>query len=280
MSYVKQTFWLAGIAAAITLGGSLPAQADGCDVRKTADSPDGIKVAEVTTDTAVQTIVKETVQPSSSPLVPAVESTAVEATETEVVETPVADEAKLLIEPTATVSEPSAIVVNTTDFQSIPSTESFQAPTYDEGVDVAQVTRGSYGSVSPAYLGIGGNLGIGDADSAVGDFGFAVVSKISLGPRFSVRPSFLLSERFSNFTVPITFNLNTMRLGGFRFQPYIGGGVDVPFNGNTAFLVNAGADVPISRDFTLNTNANWRVTSGFALGVTFGLGYNFPFIFE
>lgn len=280
MSHVKQTLWLAGLAAAITLGGSLPAQADGYDVKKTANTDDGINVAEVTTDAAVQTVVEDAVQPSSSPVVPAVESTAVEATETEVVETPVADEAKLLIEPTATVSEPSAIVVNTTDFQSIPSTESFQAPTYDEGVDVAQVTRGSYGSVSPAYLGIGGNLGIGDADSAVGDFGFAVVSKISLGPRFSVRPSFLLSERFSNFTVPITFNLNTMRLGGFRFQPYIGGGVDVPFNGNTAFLVNAGADVPISRDFTLNTNANWRVTSGFALGVTFGLGYNFPFIFE
>jgi hypothetical protein len=280
MSHVKQTLWLAGLAAAITLGGSLPAQADGYDVKKTANTDDGINVAEVTTDAAVQTVVEDALQPSSSPVVPAVESTAVEATETEVVETPVADEAKLLIEPTATVSEPSAIVVNTTDFQSIPSTESFQAPTYDEGVDVAQVTRGSYGSVSPAYLGIGGNLGIGDADSAVGDFGFAVVSKISLGPRFSVRPSFLLSERFSNFTVPITFNLNTMRLGGFRFQPYIGGGVDVPFNGNTAFLVNAGADVPISRDFTLNTNANWRVTSGFALGVTFGLGYNFPFIFE
>jgi hypothetical protein len=280
MSHVKQTLWLAGLAAAITLGGSLPAQADGYDVKKAANTDDGINVAEVTTDAAVQTVVEDALQPSSSPVVPAVESTAVEATETEVVETPVADEAKLLIEPTATVSEPSAIVVNTTDFQSIPSTESFQAPTYDEGVDVAQVTRGSYGSVSPAYLGIGGNLGIGDADSAVGDFGFAVVSKISLGPRFSVRPSFLLSERFSNFTVPITFNLNTMRLGGFRFQPYIGGGVDVPFNGNTAFLVNAGADVPISRDFTLNTNANWRVTSGFALGVTFGLGYNFPFIFE
>jgi hypothetical protein len=278
MSYVKQTFWLAGLAAAITLGGSLPAHADGCDVRKTADSTDGIKVAEVTTDAAVQTVVEETVQPSSSPVVPAVEASAVQVIEG--VETPVTTEAKLLTEPTATVSEASALSVSTADFQSVPSTESFQAPAYGEGVDVAQVSRGSYGSVSPAYLGIGGNLGIGDADSAVGDFGFAVVSKISLGPRFSVRPSFLISERFSNFTVPLTFNLNTMRLGGFRFQPYIGGGVDIPFNGNTAFLVNAGADVPISRDFTLNTNANWRVTSGFALGVTFGLGYNFPFIFE
>ncbi len=278
MSYVNQTFWLASIAAAVVLGGSLPAQADGCDVRKTADTTEGIKVAEVATDAAVQTVVEETVQPLSSLGVPAVDGSAVQVADG--VETPVTTEAKLLTEPTAAVSEPSEISVNTTDFQSIPSTESFQAPTYDEGVDVAQVTRGSYGSVSPAYLGIGGNLGIGDADSAVGDFGFAVVSKISLGPRFSVRPSFLLSERFSNFTVPITFNLNTMRLAGFRFQPYIGGGVDVPFNGNTAFLVNAGADVPISRDFTLNTNANWRVTSGFALGVTFGLGYNFPFIFE
>ena len=265
MSYVKQTFWLAGMAAAITLAGSLPAHADSSDV---------VKLAEVTPDTTVT----QTVQPAVSPVVPAVQAGATEVTEA--VQTPVATEAKLLTEPTATVIEPSAPDASTTNFQSIPSSEAFQAPTYNQELEVAQVSRGSYGSVSPAYLGIGGNLGIGDADSAVGDFGFAVVSKISLGPRFSVRPSFLLSERFSNFTVPLTFNLNTMQLGGFRFQPYIGGGVDIPFNGNTAFLVNAGADVPISRDFTLNTNANWRVTSGFALGVTFGLGYNFPFVFE
>ncbi|NJL47473.1 MAG: hypothetical protein HC929_08225 [Leptolyngbyaceae cyanobacterium SM2_5_2] len=152
------------------------------------------------------------------------------------------------------------------------------APDLSEGVELAQA-RG-YSGVSPAYLGVGGNFGFGDPDSAIGDFGFNVISKISLGPRFSLRPGFFISERFTNFAIPLTYNFNLLRAGGFRFQPYVGAGVDVPFNGNTALMVNAGADVPISRDFTLNTAANFRVTSGFGFGLSVGVGYNFPFIFE
>jgi hypothetical protein len=45
-------------------------------------------------------------------------------------------------------------------------------------------------------------------------------------------------------------------------------------------LIDAGADIPISRDFTINTAANMRVTGGFGLGLSVGVGYNFPFIFE
>lgn len=152
--------------------------------------------------------------------------------------------------------------------------------TLNEGIELAQASRRGYGSISPAYLGVGGNLGFGDPDSAIGDFAFNVISKVSLSPRFSLRPGFFISERFTNFAVPLTYNFNTTRIRNFLFQPYVGAGVDVPFNGNTALMLNAGADVPISRDFTLNGVANFRVTSGFGVGISLGVGYNFPFIFE
>lgn len=152
--------------------------------------------------------------------------------------------------------------------------------TLSEGVELAQASRRGYGSVSPAYLGVAGNLGFGDPDSAIGDFAFNVISKISLGPRFSLRPGFFISERYTNFAIPLTYNFNTLRARNVVFQPYIGAGVDVPFNGNTALMLNTGVDVPISRAFTLNGAANFRVTSGFGVGFSLGVGYNFPFIFE
>jgi hypothetical protein len=151
---------------------------------------------------------------------------------------------------------------------------------FDE-TDLAQVTRGRYGAVSPAYLGVGGNIGIGNRDdSGVASFGFSVISKLSLGPRFSVRPGVLVTNQSTSFTVPLTYNFNTLEFADFLFQPYVGAGVDIPTGSDIGLLINAGADVPISRDFTLNAVTNWRVTGGFGLGITIGVGYNFPFIFE
>ncbi|MEO1069693.1 MAG: beta-Ig-H3/fasciclin, partial [Cyanobacteria bacterium J06638_6] len=133
----------------------------------------------------------------------------------------------------------------------------------------------------PAYLGVGGNIGIGNrGQTGVSSFGFNVISKISLGPRFSLRPGVTITNDRSSFTIPLTYNFNTLSFSGFRAQPYVGAGVDVPTSGDVGLLVNAGADVPISRDFTLNGAANFRVTSGFGLGISLGVGYNFPFIFE
>lgn len=145
--------------------------------------------------------------------------------------------------------------------------------------DVAQVTRPLYRGVSPFYVGIGGNIGLIDSGkSAVGDFGFNVISKISLGPRFAVRPSLQFSEDDFNITLPVTYNFNPLELGRFSMYPSIGGGVD--FGDDIGFLINGGIDVPISRDFTLNSQVNWRVTEDTGLGISLGVGYNFPLFFE
>ncbi len=151
-----------------------------------------------------------------------------------------------------------------------------------EDADIAQVTRSLYRGVAPFYVGLGGNLGIiGSGKSAVGDFGFNIISKISFGPRFSIRPMFQFSEGESNMTLPITYNFNPLTLGGFSLYPSAGAGVDFGgFFDDIGFLLNAGVDVPISRDFTLNSQVNWRVSDDTGLGISFGVGYNFPVFFE
>lgn len=154
------------------------------------------------------------------------------------------------------------------------------APEATDSMDLAQAIPATV-SVSPNYLGVGGNLGIGDsADSAIADFGFNVISKISLGSRFSLRPGATITEGRSSFTIPVTYNFDTISYGGFLAQPYVGAGVEIPTSGDLGVLINAGADVPISRNFTLNGVANFRVTDGFALGISLGVGYNFPFFFD
>ena len=145
--------------------------------------------------------------------------------------------------------------------------------------EVAQVTRPLYRGVSPFYVGVGGNIGIIDSgDSAVGDFGFNIISKISLGPRFSVRPMAQFSEDDFNITLPLTFNFNPIEFGQFSVYPAAGGGVD--FGDDIGFLLNGSVDVPISRDFTLNSQVNWRITNDTGLGISLGVGYNFPLFFE
>lgn len=148
-----------------------------------------------------------------------------------------------------------------------------------EGQEIAQVTRPLYRGVSPFYVGIGGNIGIVDSDeSALGDFGFDIISKISFGPRFSVRPNLAISEDDVSLAVPITYNLNPIEVSNVNLYPY--GGVGADISEEIGLLINGGVDIPISREFTLNGQLNWRATNDAALGITLGVGYNFPFFFE
>ncbi|HEY9888948.1 MAG TPA: outer membrane beta-barrel protein [Candidatus Obscuribacterales bacterium] len=145
--------------------------------------------------------------------------------------------------------------------------------------EVAQVTRPLYRGVSPFYIGVGGTIGIVDSDdSAVGDFGFNVFGKISLGPRFAVRPMLQFSEDDFNVAVPVTYNFNPLDIKGVSVYPSLGAGVD--FGDEIGLLINGGIDVPISRQFTLNSQLNWRVTDDTGLGLSLGVGYNFPVFFE
>lgn len=264
MAYLKHFSLMLG-AAAVVAGVNLPAQADAVPAATEAVAP----ALELT-----QTNLGEEAS------VPADGSAAVEPAEAaDVAATQgVGSEASLLLPETSTLANTGFDAAGIDAVLAAATVET--APETTDSLDLAQSTGGAYGGVAPAYLGIGGNLGIVAGSSAIGDFGFTVLSKISLGPRFALRPSFIFSENYTSLTIPLTYNFNTASLAGFRFQPYVGAGVDIPFGEDVGVLIDAGADIPISRDFTINTAANMRVSGGFGLGLSVGVGYNFPFIFE
>lgn len=190
------------------------------------------------------------------------------------------------LQPTKSVAVESAAVV--VDASVSTSAEAFFADselaktpeTVDQTQEVAQlITRPLDRGVAPFYVGVGGNIGIVDSDeSAVGDFGFNLISKVSLGPRFSIRPTASFSEEDVSVAIPLTYNFNPLEVGAFDIHPAAGIGIDI--GDDIGFLVNGGIDVPISRQFTVNGQINWRATSDIGLGVSLGVAYNFPFFFE
>ena len=188
--------------------------------------------------------------------------------------------------PAAPVTTTSAALVLdesvATDASTLLAAETPDGALLAQAEEVAQVTRPLYRGASPFYVGVGGNVGIADSnESATGDFGFALISKISLGPRFSLRPSLIVSEDKVSLPIPLTYNFDPISAGeNIAIYPFAGIGADVSFDGETGFLINGGVDIPISRAFTLNAQTNWRVTGDFGLCLILGVGYNFPFFFE
>jgi len=271
MAYSKRVSMLMGLAAVTAVGAALPAQANIAE----PESIDAVLAAETVEidfngGLLAQATEEVGLTDSSMPTAFRVEPKEI-------------GEANLLLpEQPAQTNEGDFLAFETAGIESALATSTVEVAQADfDETDLAQVTRGRYNEVAPMYLGAGGNIGIGNRDdSGVASFGFSVISKVSLGPRFAVRPGVLVTNQSTSFTVPLTYNFNTMEFANFRFQPYVGAGVDIPTGSNIGLLINAGADIPISRDFTLNAVSNWRVTSGFGLGITLGVGYNFPFIFE
>ena len=271
MAYSKRVSMLMGLAAMTAVGAALPAQANIAE----PESIDTVLAAETVEIDFNGGLLAQSIEEAglTDNYVPS--SFGAEPEEI--------GEANLLLpEQTAQTDEVDFLAFETAGIESALATSTVEVAQADfDETDLAQVSRGRYNEVSPMYLGAGGNIGIGNRDdSGVASFGFSVISKVSLGPRFSVRPGVLVTNQSTSFTVPLTYNFNTMEFANFRFQPYVGAGVDIPTGSNIGLLINAGADMPISRDFTLNAVSNWRVTSGFGLGITLGVGYNFPFIFE
>jgi len=151
---------------------------------------------------------------------------------------------------------------------------------------VAQaVTPGRATRSGSSYIGVGGNIGLGDGDTALGDGSFAVFSKIGLTSILSVRPAVLFSDD-PTILVPITFDFIpgvtdvTEDLSGelgLRISPYIGGGVAISTGDSDGvdFLLSGGVDVPLTSRFTATAAVNATLFDNAAVGLMLGLGYNF-----
>lgn len=309
MAHTKRVSLIMGLAAAISFGSTLPAQASSAKPNTTQASDSvGLELAPnlalapekrpagaetIKFSTEFSTEIDPLVQPTDAGAIanPAAELAELPTADTPEASTEVAAPETEALEPGVLAPEvmPPESGVSTSADELMPSDtaqDSYDldaepdAGITDSPVEISQTTRAAYRGIPPAYVGAGGNLGFGDNESAVGDFGFAVISKISLGPRFALRPGAIIAEDRTSFTVPLTYNFDVYEVRGFRFQPYAGAGADIATDGDVGLLLNTGVDVPISRDFTLNATGNFRITDGFSFGLILGVGYNFPLIFE
>lgn len=146
----------------------------------------------------------------------------------------------------------------------------------EESVELAQArrrTRGTNGG--PNFLGIGADFGTAD------DVTFAVISKFSLNNQVALRPSVLIGDDLA-VLVPVTYEFNQFAtdVQGFQVRPYAGVGAsysDADDDSNLGMLISAGLDVPVSRRFTFNAQANYAgiFSNEENFGATVGIGYNF-----
>ncbi|BAU11964.1 hypothetical protein LEP3755_24880 [Leptolyngbya sp. NIES-3755] len=131
-----------------------------------------------------------------------------------------------------------------------------------------------------SYVGIGGNIGIGNGDISLGQGSFTVLSKIGLTRNISVRPSVLINDDVA-ILVPITydFSFGEGPTGGLGFTaaPFLGVGAAISTGdgGDVGLLLTGGVDVPISSQFTATASVNASVTGQSAVGIMLGVGYNF-----
>lgn len=131
-----------------------------------------------------------------------------------------------------------------------------------------------------SYVGVGGNIGIGSGDTALGSGSFAILTKIGLTRSFSVRPSLLINDDVT-ILVPVTYDF---RFGegptgglGFSVAPYVGIGPAISTGDGVSadLLLTGGIDIPIGTRFTATAAVNATVTGNPAVGLLLGIGYNF-----
>lgn len=163
-----------------------------------------------------------------------------------------------------------------------PPSQTETAPATGSGSNIlAQDIEPGRGTRSgSSYVGIGGNLGLGDGDTQIGEGAFAIISKVGLTSNFSVRPSVLISDGVT-ILLPVTYDFffgegPTDELG-FAAAPYLGLGAAISTEDDldVDLLLTGGVDIPLGSQFTATVALNASVTGNTALGLLIGVGYNF-----
>ncbi|MCY7323966.1 MAG: hypothetical protein LH660_19745 [Phormidesmis sp. CAN_BIN36] len=182
--------------------------------------------------------------------------------------------------PVQTETTPTTPTQTTPEIQPTVPTETTPTTTPQTTPILNQVSPGRSTRSGSSYVGVGGNIGIGSGDTALGEGSFAVISKIGLLRSFSVRPSLLFSGDVT-ILLPITYDFSfgegpTETLG-FSAAPYVGIGAAISTGdgADVALLLTGGVDVPISSQFTATAAVNATVTGEAAIGILVGVGYNF-----
>lgn len=170
---------------------------------------------------------------------------------------------------------PETTTPSTTPDTTTPGTTSPTTPGTTQELAPGRATRSG-----SSYVGIGGNIGIGNGDISLGQGSFTVLSKIGLTQNFSVRPSVLINNDVA-ILIPITydFSFGEGPTGGLGFSaaPFLGIGAAISTGdgGDVGLLLTGGIDVPLSSQFTATASVNASVTGQSAVGIMLGVGYNF-----
>jgi hypothetical protein len=176
--------------------------------------------------------------------------------------------------PGTAATSASALWEQPTSNPSSETTAKLDSPT----VAQAELEPGRATRSGSSYIGIGGNIGIG-GETALGDFGFTVFSKIGLSRRFSVRPAVVFSGD-TDILLPLTFDfpIQAEPFERINLAPYAGAGVIITTNSdsNIGLLLSGGVDLPISEQFTATAGLNLGFnTDTVGVGIILGVGYNF-----
>lgn len=144
----------------------------------------------------------------------------------------------------------------------------FGVPDPIDDVDPGQATVSS-----SSYIGLGVGVDFDEADPQL-----AVLSKLGLTNRISVRPSVVTDFNDATFRIPATLDFPALAsLGQFSIAPYIGGGLAVGVGDDTDVgpMVTAGVDIPLTSRFTGTAAFNVDFLNDTDFGAYVGIGYNF-----
>jgi len=136
------------------------------------------------------------------------------------------------------------------------------------------VTPGQVTVSSPSYVGLGAGF---DFDG--GDVNLAVLSKIGLTNRLSVRPNAVTDFDSAILRLPLTLDFPALAgVGGFGVAPYLGAGVafGVGDESDVGPMITGGVDVPLTPRFTGTASLNVDFLDDTEVGAYVGIGLNLP----
>lgn len=128
---------------------------------------------------------------------------------------------------------------------------------------------------SSSYLGIGGNIGFGGDDTAIGDGAFAVLGKGALSSHFALHPAVLFGDK-NTILLPVTYGISIENDSSEILYPFVGGGISIKeiFDDfDLGGLVTAGVDVPVSDRLTGTARFNVGFGDDTDTGLILGIGY-------
>jgi len=160
--------------------------------------------------------------------------------------------------------------------QPTPSSED----TAPESVAQLPVAPGRATQRGSSYVGIAGNIGLGGGSASLGDGNFAIISKIGLTNRFSVRPGAVIGTD-PTVLIPLTYDFSFNPVDAFAaplpIAPYIGAGLTIATGSETDVgpMITAGVDFPLTAQFTATAALNVGFVKDTPVGLLIGVGYNF-----